>query len=182
MRTRAFIVIAVAALALAGCGDRNLVLKVDVLSYLEESQKTFVVPVVPAVGVEGEIPIVDTSINLIEGLDEAAEVKSVTLSLGGGVTVASGSGSGRFRLYLSDPGTPSPAILVMDVPVTFSAGSPAIISRTTDGGPEVARLFTQKKLQLKVVLDQVNIISTVTNMTVTFTKLDAVVIAGRKAF
>ncbi|TFG89606.1 MAG: hypothetical protein E4H17_00330 [Gemmatimonadales bacterium] len=181
MRTRAFIVIAVAALALAGCGDRNLVLKVDVLSYLEASQRTYNVETVPAVGVEGEIPVLDIPISLIDGLDEAAEVKSVTLSLGGGVTVASGAGSAHLKLYLSEVGAPSRA-LVMDVPVTFAEGVPAVIDATTAGSQEVARLFTQKNLQLKVVLDQVNITSTVTDMTVTFTKLDAIVVAGRKAF
>ena len=181
MRTRAFIVIAVAALALAGCGNRNLVLKVDVLSYLDASQKSFNVPVVPAIGVKGEIPVVDMPISLIEGLDEAAEVKSVALSLGGRVTVAGGAGSGRFKIYLNEVGTTAPPTLVMDVPVTFSAGHPAIINTTTDGGPEVARLFTQKNLQLEVVLGDVWITSTVTDMVVTFTKLEAIVIAGRKA-
>jgi hypothetical protein len=180
MRTRAFIVIAVAALALAGCGKHNLVLKVDVLSYLDAAQRSFSVPLVPAVGVEGEIPILDMPISLIEGLDEATEVKSVTLSLAGGVSVAGGAGSGHFKLYLSEPGTSS-TTPVMDVPVTFSAGHPASIDATTEGGPEVARLFTRKNLQLKVVLDQVQITSTVTDMTVNITKFDAIVIAGRKA-
>ncbi len=180
MRTRVFVVIAVAALALAGCGDHNLVLKVDVLSYLDAAQRVINVPSVPAVGVEGQVPILDMPINLIEGLDKAAEVKSVTLSLGGSVTVVSGAGSGRFKLYLSEVGTSS-TTPVMDVPVTFAAGQPAIVDVTTDGGPDVARLFTRKELQLRVVLDQVNITTAVTDMTVTISKLDAVVISGRKA-
>ena len=191
MRTRAFIVIAVAALALAGCGNRNLVLKVDVLSYLEAAQKSFNVPVVPAVGVVGEIPIIESMpISLIEGLDETAKVKSVTLSLGAGVTVASGSGSAHFKLYLSDEDTvPLTTTPVINALVTFSAGAPGIVDATfpdadVDPGEQlrVAELFTHKNLRLAVVLDQVNITSTVTDMTVTITKLDAIVIAGRKAF
>ena len=179
MRTRALVVIAVAALALVGCGKHNLVLKVDVLSYLDASQRTFEVATVPAVGVEGEIPILDMPINLIEGLDKAAEVRSVTLSLAGGVSVEGGSGDGHFKLYLSEVGTTS-STPVMDVPVTFSAGSPAVIDVTTAGSAEVARLFAQKSLQLTVVLDHVHITSTVTNMRVAITKFDAIVISGRK--
>ena len=185
MRTRAFIVIAVAALALAGCGDRNLVLKVDVLSYLDDSQKTINVAAVPAVGEIGSIPILpDMSINLIKGLDAAAQVRSATLSLGGQVTVESGSGSGKFKLYLSDEDTdPLTTQPVMNVPVTFSAGSPAIVDAETAGSLAMAELFTQEKLRLAVVLDSVVIAPPgVTNMTVNITRLEAIVIAGRKAF
>jgi hypothetical protein len=181
MRTRALVIVAAAALALAGCGKHNLVLKVDVLSYLDPAQRTFTVATVPAVGVEGEIPVLDMPINLVEGLDEVAEVKSVTLALAGGVSVSAGAGSARLKLYLSEPGTTS-STPVMDVPLAFSAGSPAVIDATTDGGAEVARLFTQKSLQLRVVLENVNITSTVSDMTVTIGKLDAIVISGRKAF
>jgi hypothetical protein len=184
MRTRAFIVIAVAALALAGCGNHNLVLKVDVLSYLDASQKTINVAVVPAVGETGNIPIVsDMTISLIEGLDDAAQVRSAALSLGGQVTVESGSGSGRFKLYLSGEGTePLTTAPVMNVPVTFSAGEPAIIDAETAGSLAVAELFTQKNLHLAMALDSVTIVSTVTNMTVNLSKFEVIVLAGRKAF
>ena len=190
MRTRAFIVIAVAALALAGCGNHNLVLKVDVLSYLDDSQKVIHVVQVPPVGDGGAIPIVsDMTISMIDGLDEAAKVKSVALSLGGGVTVGSGSGHGKFKLYLSDENTdPLTTQPVMGALVQFSVASPGIVAAS---GPDpaaspaeqqrVAKLFTQKNLHLAVVLDEVTIDSPgVTNMTVTITKLEAVVIAGRK--
>jgi hypothetical protein len=192
MRTRAFIVIAVAALALAGCGNHNLVLKVDVLTYLDAAQKTFTVETVPAVGdIPIPIPIIeDLPISLIEGLDDAAKVKSVTLSLGAGVTVASGSGSGRFKLYLSDENTdPLTTTPVMNELVTFSAVAPGIVDATfpdanvdSDEQLRVAELFTHKNLRLAVVLDEVTITTTVTDMTVTITKFEVVVLAGRKAF
>jgi hypothetical protein len=183
MRTRAFIVIAVAALALAGCGNHNLVLKVDVLSYLSAAQKNIAVGDVPEGSLTEPVPIVpDMPINLVDGLNDAAKVRSVSLSLGGHVAVESGSGSGKFKLYMSgegvDPLTTTP---VMDVPVTFSPGLPGIVAVETAGSLAVAELFTQKNLHLAMVLDSVVIASPgVTQMTVTLTKLDAVVIAGRK--
>ncbi len=106
MRTRALILVAVAALALAGCGDHRLVLTVDVLSYLDESQTNVQIGALPAGELPAPVPIVDDhTINLISGLSEVAEVRSVTLVLGGELTAASGSGSGRLRLYLSGEDT-----------------------------------------------------------------------------
>jgi len=49
MRTRALIVIAAAALALTGCGDHHLVLKVDVLSYLDPALRAVAFGPVPGV-------------------------------------------------------------------------------------------------------------------------------------
>jgi hypothetical protein len=164
----------VAALALAGCGDHNLVLKVDVLSYLDDSQKTIHVGDVPAGSLPEPVPIVsDMPISLVDGLSDAAQVRSVTFSLGGQVTVESGSGSGKFKLYLSGEGTdPLTTQPVMNVPLTFSAGSPAIVDAETAGS-----------LHLAMVIDSVVIASPgVTNLTVTTSKLEAIVIAGRKAF
>jgi len=193
MRTRAFIVIAVAALALAGCGDRNLVLKVDMLSYLEESQKA--IPVVPEV-IPGDIPpgfiipafespvpfliVRDTTISLIDGLSEETKVESAVLGMGVWVTVASGSGSGQFKLYLSDEDTdPLTTDAAMTLPVTFP-GAPTI--GETDG-VKVAELFTKGKLRMAVRLEGVKIAEGgVTGLVVNLTKLDAIVIAGRKAF
>jgi hypothetical protein len=179
MRTRALIVIAVAALALVGCGDHNLILKVDVLSYLDASQKTFLAGDLPVVGGPfGPLTILDNmTINLIDGLNDAADVKSVTLFLGGQTTVSSGSGSGRLKIYLSE-NAPDPLtdVPVMDVAVQL----PGVVNASAAGSADVAKLFTQKNLHLTVVLDGVTITAPVTTLTVNLTKLDAVVIAGRK--
>lgn len=179
MRTPVFLVVALAALASAGCGNHNLVLDVDLLSYLDASQRTLHVEAVPPVGVPGEVPILDQSIGLIEGLDQAAAVRSVTLSLAGTISVEAGAGSGRLRLYLSEVGG-APSAPVMDVPVTFAAGSPAVVDVTTEAGPEVARLFAREELQLRAVIADVAITTAVVGMVVNTTRFDAVVIAGRK--
>jgi len=183
MRTRAFVVLAVAALALAGCGNHNLVAKVDVLSYLDASQRVTYVGDLPEGSLPEPVPVVsDMVINLVDGLG-AVTAHSVTLSLGGQVTVASGSGSSRLKLYLSDESTPPLATVpVMDVPVTFSSAGPAVISAEAACDEAVAELFTHKSLHLAVVLDDVVVASPgVTSMTVTIGKLEAIVLAGRKA-
>ena len=185
MRTPALLLVAIAALGLTGCGDHNLVLRVDVLSYLEDWQRHIVVASVPGGSVPVPVSIVpDTTINLIEGLSGVAKVRSVTISLGGQVTVASGSGSGRFKVYLSDESTdPLTTLPVMDVPVQFSAGSPATVNAEAAGDPAVAELFTRPRLRLAVVIDSAMVAPPgASDLTVTLGRLEAVVIAGRKAF
>ena len=128
MRTRAFIVIAVAALALAGCGDHNLVLKVDVLSYLDSSLRTVDFGPVPAESpahVSGEQALVDdAALQLLDGLDSAAEVRSVSIGLSAFTHDSTGSGSDTLRIYLSDENTHPlawpPSVMAMIEPASIA--------------------------------------------------------------
>jgi hypothetical protein len=184
MRTRAFILVAVVALALAGCGAHNLVLKVDVLSYLEEGQKNVQIGALPAGTLPVPVPIVpDHTINLISGLGEVAEVRSVTLVLGGQLTAASGSGSGRLRLYLSGEDTPPLTVPpVLDAPVQFSAGAPGTVSAEAACPKDVAELFMKHRMRLAVVIDSVTVAPPgATDVAMILERLDAIVIAGRKS-
>jgi hypothetical protein len=184
MRTRALIVLAVAALALMGCGDHNLVLKVDVLSYLDEADKNVQLGSLPAGTLPAPIPLIpDYAINLVSGLSNAAEVRTVTLALGGQLTADSGSGSGRLRLYLSNDATPPLTTLpVMDVPVSFAAGSPGTVTAETTCAPDVAKLFMNERIRLAVVIDSVTVAAPgATNVVMVLQRLDAIVIAGRKS-
>jgi hypothetical protein len=184
MRTRAIILVAVAALALAGCGDHNLVLKVDVLSYLDADQKNVQLGDLPPGAFPVPLPLIpDYTINLVSGLSNAAKVRSVTLALGGQLTAESGSGTARLRLYLSDEATsPLTTSPVMDVPVSFAAGSPGTVAAEATCAPDVAQLFMNQKIRLAVVIDSVNVASPgATNVNMVIQRLDAVVIAGRKS-
>lgn len=184
MRTRVLVLVALAALALAGCGNHNLVVKVDVLSYLDAEQRSAQVDTLPP----GDLPLPiallpDLTINLISGLDNATDVRTATLSLGGLVSAGNGSGSGRLRLYLSDEATPplttSP---VMDVPVTFSAASPTTVASEATCPPEVAQLFTHQRMRLAMVIDSVVVAAPgAGGLSLTLQRLDATVIAGRKS-
>ncbi len=183
MRTRALILVAVAALALAGCGDHRLVLTVDVLSYLDESQTNVQIGALPAGELPAPVPIVDDhTINLISGMGDVAEVQSVTLRLGGQLGAATGSGSGRLKLYLSDESTPPlTALPVLNAPVQFAAGTPGIISAEAACPPEVAALFLKHKMRMALVIDSAVVAAPgATDVTMTLQQLEAIVIAGRK--
>ena len=82
--------LAFAAALLAGCGDRNLVVNVDVLSYLDPSATQFAfgpVPPQPGGFASGEVAIVkDAQINLIERPNDLAKTQSVSLTFAAQVT------------------------------------------------------------------------------------------------
>ena len=183
MRPRALVLVAAAALVLSGCGDRHLVIKVDVLSYLEDAQRHVAIAALPPGTLPAPVPIVpDQSINLLEGLGDVAEVQSVTLSFGAQVSAGSGSGTGLLRLYLSgediEPLTTAP---VVDVPSAFAAGAPAVANADIACAPEVAQLFATRRLRLAVVVDSATVAPPgATGVTVSLQRLDAIVIAGRK--
>ncbi len=183
MRTRALALVALAALALAGCGDHNLIVKVDVFSYLDADMRSVQVDTLPPGSLPAPIALIpDYTINMLSGLNGAAEVRSATLSLGGQLSATSGSGSGRLRLYLSDEFAPPLTTMpVLDEPVTFAAGAPTIVAAEAACAPDVAELFTKQRMRMAVVIDSVVVGAPgARSVLLTLQRLDATVIAGRK--
>ena len=81
MSPRRILLLAAAAILLAGCGDRNLVLRVDVLSFIDPgSRQQSFGPISPG-GSTGEIALVDNQeINLLAGLGDATGLEAVTFT------------------------------------------------------------------------------------------------------
>jgi hypothetical protein len=177
---------AAAALAVAGCGDRNLVLNVDVLSYVSPDYTTYAFGPIPALpgGVNtGEQPLVgDMLVNLLENVSDIAAVRSVSLSL---VTVAAdstGSGSAMLRLYLSDPDTdPMSTQAVMSQPIVLAPGVTDTVTAEFSGDARVVDLFTRRQMRLAITGDFHGPESgAALNGRIRFNRIDAVVVAGRK--
>jgi hypothetical protein len=188
MRTRALIVLAVAALALSGCGDHNLVLKVDVLSYLDPALRAVAfgpVPVAPGGLATGEQALVDDeTINLLDGLNSVAEVHSVTIGLAAFAHDSTGSGSDTLRIYASDENTdPRSTPPVAELVVALTAGRDTTVDVTVPADSRVAELFVRRKMRLSVTTSLRGPESgDPLNGRVALRTLEAIVIAGRKAF
>jgi hypothetical protein len=141
--------------ALAGCGDHALVLKVDILSYLDEAAATFPfgpIPAVPGGLATGEQTLVpDREVNLLEGLSDVADVQSVTFSVAAIVRDSTGSGEDTMRVYMSDAATApraTPPVLVL--PLVLVPGRTDTVAVATDGDARVRALFAQRRLRLEV--------------------------------
>ena len=183
MRAHVLVPIAIAALTAVGCGNRNLVLSVDVLSYLGPAQRQVSVPFVPAGTLSAPVAVVpDTTIDLIDGLGDVAEARTVTLSFDALATAARGSGSGLLRLYFCgegvDPATTRP---VVEQRLRFEAGISHGVSAEVTCDPSVAELFTKPRLRMAVTLDSASVAAPgATGVSVTLQRLEVVMVAGRK--
>ena len=184
-RLAAGALIAVAAL-LAGCGNHDLVLHVDLLSFTPELQSPFVfqpVPAAPGGIATGEQPLVnDQTVNLLEGLGDATSFKDASLRLRSVADATTGNGTDTLRVYLSDPGTPprntTPALTQV---LTFTAGAPDTVTSEIGGDPRVIALLANKQLRISVTTSFRGP-STGASLAgrLTVIGLDAVVVAGRK--
>ena len=183
---RPLVVIAAAAL-LAGCGDRHLVLKVDVLSYLDPSLTRISfgpVPAVPGGLYAGEQDVVkDVEINLLDGTGSVAEVQNVSIAMSVIAEDSTGAGTDTLRLYISDPLvdplTTPPAITL---PIVLSPGVTDTVTADLGADTRVAELFTGKHMRLTLTTalrgpDSGEDL----NARVRISALDAVLVAGWKS-
>jgi hypothetical protein len=146
-----------AAIGLAGCGDRSLILRVDLLSFLAPSERqSHYGPVPPGVSDSANV-VAGRRLNLLPGLEDVTRVTDVQLEVAAVVNNLTGSGTGRLAVYLSPAGTdpfvadPTPLVATFAV----SGAMADTIETITVGDAELAELFTSKEAQIgiRVVLD-----------------------------
>lgn len=177
---------ATALALLAGCGDRNLVIAVDVLSYLDPTVTQFAfgpLPAVPGGIATGEIAVVkDVHINLVERPNDLTKVQSVSLQFGAEVRDSTGSGADTLRLYLSDNATdPLTTPAVATLPVALVAGQVDTVNVSVSGDQRLADLFNGNSLRMSATNSARGPASGADlNGRLKFTKITATVIAGRK--
>jgi hypothetical protein len=172
-----------AAFALGGCGDRNLILRVDVLSYFTPSQTRFAFGPLPPGAPVVRVPLVnDESINLLEGLDGVSEVRDVAFTLEAVFRDSTGSGGDTLAVYMSDEDTDpytTPPVVVK--PVVLSPGVTDTVVITLSGDRRVAELFQGQRMRISVVNTIVPPASgPALNGRLRLTALDAVVVMVRK--
>ena len=144
-----------AALLVAGCGDHDLVLNVDLLSFTRELQDPFVFPPVPPTPgglATGEQALVDDqTVNLVEGLGDAVAIREVTIRLRSIATATSGTGTDTLRIYLSDANTAprTTAAAIVQV-LTFNAGVADTATTVLSGDPRVDGLFKGNTVRISV--------------------------------
>lgn len=181
MRVRPLIpALAIAVALLCGCGDRRLILHVDVLSYLSPSERDFPVAALP--GFDTTVAVVDDQpISMLEGLSDVAGIESVTLEMGAIGTDSIGSGTVTVRVYLAAEGTdPVTTTPVLDQTLTLAPGQADTLSATVDGDQRIRDLFGNRQMRATVTAG--------THVTspgplaghVTLTRLDAIVICKRQ--
>jgi hypothetical protein len=116
-------------LLLSGCGDRSLILTVDVLSFLSPSDVT------QAYSVPGGLPsttmdVASEGVNLLPGVEDVTDVVSATLKIGASFDNQTGTASGVLLIYIAaadstDPFTTTP---IANLPFSLTPGNVTNVS------------------------------------------------------
>jgi hypothetical protein len=148
--------VALFALMLAGCGNKNLILRIDLLSFLSPAETQAHYGPIPG-GISDSLTITSRSIDLLPGVSDITSVTSVSVDAAGVFVNATGSGTGQVKIFVSangtDPFTNDPTPIV--IPVTLAAARTDTVSVTIAGDDQLAKLFLSKKaaLGIRVRLD-----------------------------
>ena len=77
---RWIVVLALLPLLVGGCGDRSLILTVDILSFLDPADVTKAYGPIPG-GLSGvTVDVASEEVSLLQGIEDVTEVSSATLA------------------------------------------------------------------------------------------------------
>ncbi len=167
------------ALALAGCGDKNLILRVDLLSFLTSAETQAHYGPIPG-GVSDSVTVTPSrQINLLPGIRDITTVSAVSIDAAGKFVNATGSGTGTVKIFVSGAGTDpfttdtSPIVL----PITLAPATTDSVAVTINGDSQLAGLFLGDKAQLGIRVTLNSAVGPPLEGDFTLTRLRAVVTA-----
>jgi hypothetical protein len=179
--------LAALVLLLAGCGGHNVIVKVDILSFMDPSsrQQSFgPIPAAPGGLASGETRLLDQNFNLVQGLSDAVNIQSVSVDVGGTVNTFTGSGEDTVRVYLSDPATDpltTPPVIVQALALTSGTVTP--LTATLADDPRVNGLFAARQIRVGVTFSLRGPASgAALTGQLSLTKLVGIIVAGQRAY
>ena len=136
---------------LLGCGNRNLILTVDILSFMDPASKVvdYSIPVpIPS----DTVDVFADSLNLLQGVGDVTRVASASLDMAASFDNQSGAATGDFLIYFAaaDSTTPFTTTPVADVPFQLLAGQVTNVSTHVDASPALAEVLTHDRAKVGV--------------------------------
>jgi len=142
---------------LVGCGNRNLILTVDILSFMDPATRDADYGPIPSGFPNDTIEVFSDSLNLLQGVGDVTRVASASLDMAASFDNATGSANGSFLVYFAaadsaDPFTTTP---IADVPFQLLAGQITNINTHVDASPALAEVLThdRAKVGLRVIFN-----------------------------
>lgn len=170
------------AVLVAGCGDRSLILTVDVLSFLDPADVTQDYGPIPAGLPSATVDVDSREVSLLPGVEDVTEVSSAKLEIGAAFDNATGSADARLLVYITPADSPDvfSSTPIADVPVTLTPGNVTNVSTEVSSDALAAALVQDKvKIGIRVAFDTSASLAPVTG-TETITLLRATVITKKK--
>jgi hypothetical protein len=166
----------------AGCGDRSLILTVDVLSFLDPADVTRDYGPIPAGLPSTSVDVASEEVALLPGVEDVTEVASASLQIGASFDNATGSADAQIQVFITsaDSADVFSTVPIADVPVTVTPGAVTNVS-TEVASDALARALVQDrvKIGLRISFDTTGSLAPVQG-TETITRLLATVITKKK--
>jgi len=155
MRRLAVVLLMLPVLA-AGCGDRSLILTVDVLSFLDPADVSRSYGPIPG-GLSGvSVDVASEEVSLLPGIEDVTEVSSAKLEIGASFDNATGTASASFRIYITsaDSADVFSSAPIADVPVSLTPGAVTNVSTEVTSDALAEALVQDKvKIGIRVTFD-----------------------------
>ena len=170
------------AVAAAGCGDRSLILTVNVLSFLDPAQ-TSVAYSVPGGLPSATVDVADQSVNLLPGVGDVTNVASATLDIAATFDNQTGTATGTLLFYaVPDSTSPFTTPPIASIPISLTPGTITNVSTQVSSDALAAALVSaHARIGVRISLDTsaTPVLQNVSG-TETLTKLLATVVTKKK--
>lgn len=179
---RWFVVLSMLPLLVAGCGDRSLILTVDVLSFLDPADVSQAYGPIPG-GLSGvTVDVASDEVSLLPGIEDVTQVSSAKLNIAASFDNTTGTADAVFRIYIT-PGDSSDVFStapIADIPVTLTPGTVTNVATEVSSDALAQALVQDKaKVGVRVVFDTTPSGVTPVQGTETITVLRATVITKK---
>lgn len=173
---RRLIPIALLLPLLVGCGNRNLILTVNILSFMDPATRVVNYGPIPP-SPSDTVEVFSDSLSLLQGIGDVTRVTSASLDIAASFDNTSGAATGDVLIYFAaaDSATPFTTTAIADVPFTLLSGQVTNVSTHIDTSPALAAVLThdRAKVGLRLIF---NGTSFPIQGTETLTKLTATVV------
>ncbi len=131
------------------CGDKALILTVDLLSFVDPQLIVNPYGPFPSGMPQATTNLITEEINLLDGLDDATEVESAKIIIEAEFVNATGAATARFQAFVNPAGTVDPFAgePVASIPVTVEPGKITTVNEEIPSSPELLGLLTSAKAQ-----------------------------------
>jgi len=143
------------ALLAAGCGDRSLILTVNVLSFLDPSE-TSVAYSVPGGLPSATVDVADQTVNLLQGVDDVTDIASATLDIAASFDNQTGTATGTLLFYAvpSDTVSPFTSTPIASIPISLTPGTITNVSAQVSSDALAQALVSDRaRIGVRISLD-----------------------------
>lgn len=168
---------------LAGCGDRSLVLTVDILSFLDPGSTSMAYGPIPAGLPATPVEVANQEVNLLQGIEDVTEVSNASLRVAASFDNATGDATGMLYVHVAPAEALSPFDVapIASIPVTVAAGQVTNVEAEVASSTTLAAALTSEraKVGLRITFDT-SASSAVLTGTENLTVLRATVVTKKK--